>query len=230
MLERVPDLMGREFALDDYFADFEARFWQVHSTWKLERRQVFQEPDVASWAAMAEGDRVRALALADEMRDGIAEHQRRLDERGIIQRRVRIVELPLTDYLWWELYVLRIRADLGERIRVLPSSAVASWEKSGRTLPEIIVLGDRITYEVRYDGDGVVTEARLLTDRSEHLGDVRCRNRGAVAAGRGPGRLSLAYRSTGGRPRAFLTRRKGSSWQIVHGDRGRQGRCTAGFS
>ena len=68
-----------------------------------------------SWLAMSNGDRERSLALADEMCDGIAEYQRRLDKQGVVQRRVRIVELPLSDYLWWELYVLRIRADLGER-------------------------------------------------------------------------------------------------------------------
>jgi hypothetical protein len=163
MLERVAELTGQELKLDEYFEDFDARFWQVDSSWKLERRQVFQEPDVPSWAAMAEGDRERSLALADEMRTGIAEHQRRLDAKGIVQRRIRIVELPLSDYLWWELYVLRIRADLGERIRVLSPPDVASWETSG-LLPEIIVLGDKTTYQVRYGDDGIVTGAKLLTD------------------------------------------------------------------
>lgn len=163
MLERVAELTGQELRLDKYFEDFDARFWQVDSSWKLERRQVFQEPDVPSWGAMAKGDRERSLALADEMREGIAEHQRRLDAQGIIQRRLRIVELPLSDYLWWELYVLRIRADLGERIRVLSPSAVASWETSG-SLPEIILLGKHTTYQVRYDQDGIVTGAKLLAD------------------------------------------------------------------
>jgi hypothetical protein len=163
MLERVTELAGQELKLDDYFADFEARFWQVESSWKLERCQLFQEPDVPSWVAMAEGDRERSLILADDMRTGIAEHQRRLDAHGIVQHRVRIVELPFSDYLWWELYVLRIRADLGERIRVLPPSAVASHETSG-PLPEIIVLGGCTLYQVRYDDDGIVTGAKLLTD------------------------------------------------------------------
>jgi hypothetical protein len=163
MLERVAELTGQELKLDEYFEDFDARFWQVDSSWKLERRQVFQEPDVPSWAAMAAGDRKRSLALADEMRTGIAEHQRRLDAHGIVQRRIRVVELPLSDYLWWELYVLRIRADLGERIRVLPPSDVASWETSG-SLPEIILLGEQNTYQVRYDDDGTVMGAKLLTD------------------------------------------------------------------
>jgi hypothetical protein len=163
MLDRVAELTGQELKLDEYFEDFDTRFWQVDSSWKLERRQVFQEPDVPSWAAMAEGDRERSLALADEMRAGLAEHQRRLDARGIVQRRIRIVELPLSDYLWWELYVLRIRTDLGERIRVLPPQDVASWETSGM-LPEIILLGEQTTYQVRYDNDGVLTGAKLLTD------------------------------------------------------------------
>lgn len=163
MLECVAELTGQVLKLDDYFEDFDARFWQVDSSWKLERCQVFQEPDVPSWAAMAEGDRERSLVLADEMRGGIAEHQRRLDAHGIVQRRLRIVELPLSDYLWWELYVLRIRADLGERIRVLSPSAVASWETSG-PLPEIILLGEHTTYQVRYDDDGIVTGAKLLAD------------------------------------------------------------------
>jgi Family of unknown function (DUF6879) len=163
MLERVAQLPGAELKLDDYFEDFEGRFWQVDSSWKLERRQDFREPGVPSWAAMAEGDWRRAHLLADQMRTGIREHQRRLDAKGIVQRRIRIVELPLTDYLRWELYVLRIRADLGERIRVLSPSAVTSGETTG-PLPEIIVLGDRIVYQVRYDHDGVVTGAKLLTD------------------------------------------------------------------
>ncbi|MGI8335878.1 DUF6879 family protein [Actinomadura scrupuli] len=149
--------------LDDYFEDFEARFWRVDSSWKLERRQVFREPDVPSWAAMAEGDWSRSHLLADQMRAGIREHQRRLDAKGIIQRRVRFVELPLSDYLRWELYVLRIRADLGERIKVLFPSVVASMEVV-ELLPEIIVLGDRAVYQVRYDGDGIVCGAKLLND------------------------------------------------------------------
>lgn len=39
-------------------------------------------------------------------------------------------------------------------------------------LPEIIVLGDRTVYQVRYDGDGVVCGAKLLTDPEVA---VRCR-------------------------------------------------------
>lgn len=161
MIEQLATMHGRKLGLEDYFADFETRFWQVSSSWKLERRQDFREPDVPSWAAMAQGDEGLAWRLADEMRDGIAEHQRRLDARGIVQRRVRVVATPLTDYLRWELHVLHIRAELGERIRVISPARLATYETSG-PVPELIVLGDQTVYQVLYDDDGVVTGAKRV--------------------------------------------------------------------
>jgi hypothetical protein len=163
MLELVTNLDGEELGLDDYLQDFEDRFWRVSETWKLERQQTFEEPDVPSWVAWAKGDPETALAQAEEMRTGIAGHQRRLDEASITQYRARIVELPLSDYLRWELHILRIRAGLGERIRVLPPEALATME-AARHVPEILVLGDLATYQVKYDSNGVLSGAKLLDD------------------------------------------------------------------
>lgn len=172
MLELLTDLDGEELGLDDYLRDFEGRFWRVNETWKLERQQTFQEPDVPSWAAWAKGDPETAIAQAEEMRTGIAEHQRRLDEAGIAQHRARIVELPLSDYLRWELHILRIRAGLGERIRVLPPEALSTVEMTAH-LPETLVLGDLAAYQVRYDSEGVLSGAKLFDD--PHVA-LACRN------------------------------------------------------
>jgi len=161
MIEQVAGIRGRKLGLEAYFADFEARFWGVDSSWKLERRQDFREPDVPSWAAMDRGDEDLAWRLADEMRHGIADHQRRLDAKGIVQRRVRVVATPLSDYLRWELHVLRIRAELGERIRVISPARLAAYETSG-PVPELIVLGEQTVYQVLYDDDGVVTGAKRV--------------------------------------------------------------------
>ncbi|GAA2121184.1 DUF6879 family protein [Actinomadura alba] len=163
MLERLLDLPGMELGLDAYLDDFESRFWRVAESWKLERQQTFREPEVPSWVAMAEGDWATALRLAEEMRPSIKGLQQRLDEHGITQHRVRIVEWPLSPYLWWELHVLRIRAEEGERIRVLDTAAVRPLEKA-RELPEVLVLGDRVGYVIRYDGTGVLDGARKVTD------------------------------------------------------------------
>ncbi|MCW2904826.1 MAG: hypothetical protein JWO67_7091 [Streptosporangiaceae bacterium] len=163
MLERLLDLPGRELGLDAYLSDFESYFWQVDETWKLERQQTFREPDVPSWAALAEGDCAKALRLAEEMRPSIRAHQERLDERGITQHRIRIVEMPPSPYLWWELHILRIRAELGERITVLDAAGLRSLEET-RELPEVLVLGDQAAYVIQYDRTGVLNGARKLTD------------------------------------------------------------------
>jgi hypothetical protein len=163
MLERILDLPCTELGLDVYLSDFESYFWQVTETWKLERQQTFREPDVLSWVALAEGDCAKALRLAEEMRPSIRTHQERLDQRGITQHRVRIVELPPSPYLWWELHVLHIRAELGERITVLDAAGLRSFEET-RELPEVLVLGEQVTYVIEYDRTGVLGGARKLTD------------------------------------------------------------------
>lgn len=163
MLERLLDLPCTELSLDAYLSDFESYFWQVTETWKLERRQTFREPDVPSWVALAEGDWAKALRLAEEMRPSIRAHQERLDERGSTQHRIRVVEMPPSPYLWWELHILRIRAELGERITVLEAAGLSSLEET-RELPEVLVLGDQVAYVIEYDRTGVLNGARKLTD------------------------------------------------------------------
>lgn len=61
--------------------------WTRPGSWSAARS--LQEPDVPSWAAMTEGERERSLVLGDETRAGIAEHQRRLDARGTVQRPIQ---------------------------------------------------------------------------------------------------------------------------------------------
>jgi hypothetical protein len=163
MLERLPFLPAETLELGDYSDDFHQNFWATHASWKLERQESFREPRVQSWVAMERGDWSTALRLIEEMRAGRAEHQRKLDEKGIVQRRVRIVTRPLTPYLQWELTALRVYAELGEEIRVLPTTAVRGRE-AARKLPEVLVLGGAVMYEIIYR-DGTLAGARKFTDR-----------------------------------------------------------------
>lgn len=168
MLERIPYLPAEMLELGDYSADFQESFWSLGASWKLEREESFREPGVPSWVAMERGDWPAAVRLIEEMRAGRAEHQRRLDEKGIVQRRLRIVTQPPTPYLQWELNALRLFAELGEQIRVLPVTAIRGLE-AARKLPEVLVLGEEsaatpVMYEILYR-DGVLAGARRFTDR-----------------------------------------------------------------
>ncbi|GIH98526.1 DUF6879 family protein [Planobispora takensis] len=159
MLERVRTAPGLSLDAAAYLDDFWPRFQRIGDEpfWKLERAQHFREPDVPSWTAMVEGDWDRSLVLVEEMRAGIAPGS------GPELRRLRIVEQPVTPYLQWEMQILRIRAEEGERIRTLPAKAVAHLETVVE-LPEVVLLGSLTMYEVLYDATGTLSGARRIDD------------------------------------------------------------------
>ncbi|WP_169949423.1 DUF6879 family protein [Microbispora sp. H11081] len=125
--------------------------------WKLERAQHFHEPDIPSWAAMMSGDWDRSLALMDEMR-----FSEDLPPRAEL-RRLRIVEMPPTPYLQWEIVLLAARTRAGERVRALQARAVRPLEIRA-PLPELLVVNPGLMYEILYDEIGAHVGGRRITD------------------------------------------------------------------
>ena len=64
-----------------------------------------------------------------------------------------MVEFPVTPYVQWELHVLRLRVEVGDRIRILDARSITDIERD-RTVPEVVILGDAVMYEVQYDAEG----------------------------------------------------------------------------
>ncbi|MGP3956414.1 DUF6879 family protein [Nonomuraea sp. 3N208] len=124
--------------------------------WKLERAQVFYEPDVASWRAMMDGDWAGSLALAERMAGPLEDYFR----SRVPVRRVRVVEFPITAYLQWELHVLAVRARAGSPCRVVPAERVAALDP----LPELVIFSQSLMYEVLYDRYGGCRGGRRVTD------------------------------------------------------------------
>ncbi|WP_445402438.1 DUF6879 family protein [Streptomyces sp. LE64] len=156
---------GTPLELDDYLGDFAARFWDTDpsGSWKLERQQSFREPGVASWEAFARGDWDRSLHLLAEQRGHYEEYLGKIADHGFALHRVRVVEEPLDPYLQWELHLLRLKEECGEVTRVVGPERVRAWEAAG-PLPEVIVLGDAVLYDIRYDARGVLAGAVRHTD------------------------------------------------------------------
>ncbi|GAB1821878.1 DUF6879 family protein [Herbidospora sp. RD11066] len=128
--------------------------------WKLERAQHFHEPYSPSWVAWADGDWDRAMKLIEESAGDFA-----ADVVDSVElRRLRIAEQPLSDYLKWEFQVLRARAGVGERTRVLDASAVRHLERHG-PLPEILILSRELMYEVLYDDIGAHVGGRRIIQK-----------------------------------------------------------------
>jgi hypothetical protein len=159
------DEAGTRLSLTDYRADF----WATESTiagqdsWKLERRQHFRQPGSASWEAFARGQWAEALRLIEARRESLMEFGAKTAEKGTDLYRLRVMAEPIIPYLQWELHSLKLRAECGERIQVLPTAAVRRLEDNGE-LPEVVTLGPSAAYRILYDANGELTGGVKVTD------------------------------------------------------------------
>ncbi|MET7760718.1 DUF6879 family protein [Streptomyces sp. NPDC005393] len=165
---KVPTLdisQGDRLSRDAYRADFRDRVWDNdgRDSWKLERQQCFQEPGSDSWKAFSQGDWEGALRLIEQRRDGLLQYMSEAEKRNFSLYRVRVVEEPIVPYLQWELYLLRLRAECGERIRVVGPEHIRGFEENG-PLPELVSLGGRTMYKVIYDSRGISDGALRFVD------------------------------------------------------------------
>ncbi|MFJ3282929.1 DUF6879 family protein [Streptomyces halstedii] len=167
MFDSFPDGVSDRLDRPTYHADLGRTYTGggIDFLNKLERGQHFQERGFASWEAFAAGDWERALTLADERREEYAQEVRRASERGVAHRRLRVVEFPVTPYVQWELCVLRVRVDVGDAIRVVDARDISSIERN-HLVPEVVILGDVVMYEVVYDENGNAAGANRYTDSS----------------------------------------------------------------
>ncbi|QKV93218.1 hypothetical protein HUT19_16840 [Streptomyces sp. NA02950] len=150
--------------------DYHAEFRRVQESGirflnKLERGQHFKERGFASWEAFAAGEWEKALSLVEEKRDTYTRQFRKAAELGILGRRLRVVEFPVTPYVQWEFFVLKLRVELGDNIRVMDARKISDIEQE-HPVPEVVILGDEMMFEVVYDSDGNAAGANQFTDRS----------------------------------------------------------------
>lgn len=162
----VPE-QGERLTRDAYHQDFGPRDAVIHDrdSWKLERRQHFEEQNNPSWDAVCRGEWEEALRLFEDRRDSLIASAHEDNRKGHRFHRVRVVEKPLTPYMQWELHSQRQRAECGERIRVVTAQQVAASESTG-LVPEVVVLGSCILYRVVYTESGVPDGAIRYDDRA----------------------------------------------------------------
>ncbi|MFF4266152.1 DUF6879 family protein [Streptomyces virginiae] len=166
MFDSFPHGVSERMDRPAYHADFR-RIYESGISYlnKLERGQEFKERGFSSWEAFAVGDWERSLSLIEEKRGIYAQQFQKADRLGILERRLRVVEFPVTPYVQWELFVLRLRVELGDNIRVLDARKISEIEENHR-VPEVVILGDVAMYEVLYDDDGNAMGSNRFADRA----------------------------------------------------------------
>ncbi|WP_433472785.1 DUF6879 family protein [Spirillospora sp. CA-142024] len=162
MLDEIPRLSGDELDHAAYHSDFARHVKGLRGViWKLERSQTFREVDDPSWEAFRSGDWRRALDLLEQDREAVRTEARHNRRQGLKIKRVRVVEQPLTPYVQWELYALRMLAEVGFELRVVPAAELAPFE-TRRQLPELVIIGRRVLYQVRYLPDWTPNGAKRI--------------------------------------------------------------------
>jgi len=161
----LPDESGERLTREDYKRDFRERRAAIRDgeSWKLERLQHFEETNDDSREALRRGDWPAVLRLFEADRDALARKARDEASRGAVFHRIRVVQEPLTPYVQWELHWLRLSAECGHSVRVLPASAVAAAEDAA-LLPELNLLDSRILYRVLYTAAARPDGAIRFTD------------------------------------------------------------------
>ena len=156
MSEPIADLLksaaGVRLDQPHYEADFGANLWRTDGadSWKLERMQRYSEVGFPSWEAFMAGDWNRALQLYEEERPNIIAFNREFQRHRSRLYRVRVVVEPITPYVQWEMHCLRLRAECGERIKVVDYATVSALESTGM-LPELVSLCGHVLYQTLYD-------------------------------------------------------------------------------
>jgi hypothetical protein len=157
---------GTRLSQDEYGRDFGARLWLADGadSWKLERLPFYDETGFPSWDAFAAGDFDRSLELYQGLRPELLAFNRRHTERRARFRRVRVVTTEISPYLHWEMHCLRIRAECGESIRVVPASRLAAVEAAVGPVPDLVSLCGATLYVTVYDAVARPDGGRRFTD------------------------------------------------------------------
>jgi hypothetical protein len=164
MLERVRNMSGDILrSVQGYLDDTEQYWGRIDRFDKLERLQQFREPGYPSWDSFAAGRWDEALQIMQRDRSAVEKEFAEDSRVGLVSYRIRVVELPVTPYLQWELYELKARAECGENIRVVGPEAVARYEM-GAVVPELIFMGTSAMYEICYDDTGTQVGGRKFSD------------------------------------------------------------------
>ncbi|MFD5736586.1 DUF6879 family protein [Streptomyces sioyaensis] len=165
MFESFQRTISEHLDRPSYHEDFRRHYESgIHFLKKLERGQNFKERGFPSWEAFAAGEWDRALSLIEEKREIYAGQFQKAAELGILERRLRVVQFPVTPYVQWELFVLRLRVELGDSIRVMDARKISDIEVD-HLVPEVVILGDEVMYEVVYDEDGNAAGANRIADQ-----------------------------------------------------------------
>jgi hypothetical protein len=159
----MADLSVAYLAPADFRAHFKRAWDDARSRYfKIERRQSYNQAGDESFEAFVDGDYERARRLVHSSVLTQGEMYAEARAKGIDLVRLRLVQLPLSDYLrYYEIPSYFASVELGERI------GFADVSGDNDLLPDCIIFDARVMFINAYDGLDRLVGAIEITDHSE---------------------------------------------------------------
>lgn len=155
-------------SVEDFGATFRELFAETKQEFfKVERLQEYQEPENPSFVAYMMGNIEEATALLVEGLSSSADFFRQTAERNLLYTRVRLAELPLSQYLKWEFMSYQVSARYGERILVNDISNLPE-QSSLKSGGDYVMFDNRIVLRHNYNSSGLL-EGAWLIERKEDV-------------------------------------------------------------
>jgi hypothetical protein len=153
---------------DAFQAQFRVALQRTQSAFrKLEVDQFYDESGDPSYDKLMAGDWDGAMAELDCIVQDQDELLSPAIRRGVSLTRLRYVSFPMTDYVRWELASYRLSENIGERVFITENKAVQS------ELPEFISFDEHTLITLRYDNNGVFSQAWLFSDPEKITATLR---------------------------------------------------------
>jgi hypothetical protein len=147
----------------DFFSNFPSAWKKVEKqVLKLETRQVYREPGNISFDSLEKGDFNEAVNLISEARKGDIELYQSLAAREVIFTRCRPIELPLSDYLKWEIECYKFNIKYGEQIYVSEKNEI--YEQYA--LHDFMVFDSEVAFIHDYNEKGEIRGGWMTTDKN----------------------------------------------------------------
>jgi hypothetical protein len=136
-------------SLDELQAELEQHFRTSRSQFlKLETLPTYIEQDEPSLDAALAGNWSEARRILAEEFERATEELVGKPSPACRSRRLRLYDMPLSDYLRWELITYRESTLRGEEIRVLPRSEYRGVQR------DLILFESEVMFELVHDADG----------------------------------------------------------------------------
>lgn len=156
--------MTRKRLIGDEDIEYYTKFWQVieKEFFKLETLQVYDASFSPGWEEFCRGEIEQTRKLLRELLiNDPARPYEKIKEKKIKFRRLHIVELPLSKYLYYEIESYHISLELGEEIFFISKQEVNMLEKPVEP-QDLLLFDDKIVILQYYNSKGEYQYGELL--------------------------------------------------------------------